>query len=161
MADSFDQIVTGLGEAAIEAAELLGITEQQVMDALAQVNLSDLGFDKISFENLTGTELEEALGAVFSTLGDAIATAIIPAITEFQRNGEGAFETLIRVATQTRVVTDALDTMGIVLPQVATGVTQIGFALNEVGAMVPTVTTVMRDMTQLEVAQLGLREPRV
>lgn len=125
---SFDQIVTGLGDAAIEAAEMLGITEQEVMAALAGVSLSQLGLNKISFNQLTGDDLEEAVGAVFSSIGDAMAEAILPAIIEFQRNGEGAFETLIRVASQTAYAQEAFESLGITLVSVGDSITQLQIA---------------------------------
>src|SRR5690606_22297393 len=57
-------------------------------------------------------ELESAIGAVFSKAADEMAAAAIPGIERLQKVGEGAFETLVRLARTYQVVDIALQSIG-------------------------------------------------
>jgi len=109
-ADFLDQVgklIGSLGKGVAEAAKALGATDVEGLLASFKV---DLG--KLSFKDMTGTQIEEALNAVFGKLGDDMAKAAVPAIAEFQKVGEGAFETLVRVARQYEVIDTTLKSVG-------------------------------------------------
>lgn len=101
-------IIASLRDGVLSAANVLGATgAEAVLNAFA-VNLG-----QISFQNMSGAEIEEALKAIFSKLGDDMAVAALPVLAELQKVGEGAFETLIRVARQYQVVDMSLAAMGL------------------------------------------------
>jgi phage-related minor tail protein len=87
-------IIGSLRGTVLDAAKALGLDgAQAVLDAF-QVNLG-----KISFKDMTGAQITDALNAVFSKLGDDFAKAVGgDLVTKFQKVGEGALETLVRVA---------------------------------------------------------------
>ena len=76
-----------------KAASQIGASQQQI-DAIKTL---DTGLGKISLKDKTGQEIEELLNAVFSKMGDSMATIIAPGIVDMQKAGEGYLETLVRV----------------------------------------------------------------
>ena len=106
----FTDIFSHIGSAVSEAAELLGARNIESLLGSFQI---DLG--KVSFKGLDGEEIEERLNAIFSNQADLIAEHVMPAIAQFQQIGEGAFETLTRVAKEQVIFNDALDRMGVSL----------------------------------------------
>lgn len=105
--DQITKLITSLGKGVAEAAGAIKATG--VEEALAAFKV-DLG--KLSFKDMTGTQIEEALNAIFGKLGDDMAKAAAPAIAQFQKVGEGAFETLVRVARQYEVIDTTLKSVG-------------------------------------------------
>jgi hypothetical protein len=67
---------------------------------------------KIDLKDLTGEEIQEKLTAVFGAAADQMAAAAFPGIERFQKVGEGAFETLVRVASTVEAVTNSLGMLG-------------------------------------------------
>lgn len=109
-ADFIDQVtglIKALGKGVGDAADAIKATGVEEVLAAFKV---DLG--KLSFKDMTGTQIEEALGAIFGKLGDDMAKAAVPAIAQFQKVGEGAFETLVRVARQYEVIDTTLKSVG-------------------------------------------------
>ena len=105
--DQVSKLVRSLGKGVADAAKALGETD--VESVLAKFKV-DLG--KLSFKDMTGTQIEEALNAIFGKLGDDMAKAAVPVIAEFQKVGEGGFETLVRVARQYEVIDTTLKSVG-------------------------------------------------
>lgn len=101
------KLIGALGDGVKDAAKALQATG--IEEALASFTV-DLG--KLSFKDMTGAQIEEALNAVFGKLGDDMAKAAVPAIAQFQEVGEGAFETLVRVARQYEVIDTTLKSVG-------------------------------------------------
>ena len=89
-------------------------TEESLEDALQMFSV-DIG--KISFEGLSGEEIQAELEAVFSQQADLIAEYLVPSIAEFQNVGEGLFDTLLRVTQEQAVFNDALSNMGVSLAE--------------------------------------------
>jgi tape measure domain-containing protein len=87
-------------------------TSMSLEDALGDFQIS---LPQISFTDLSGEEIQAELEAVFSQQADLIAEYLVPAISEYQQIGEGAYETLLRVAQEQAVFNDHLDRMGIIL----------------------------------------------
>lgn len=54
---------------------------------------------KINLQGLNGEQIQEKLNAVFGAAADNIARAAIEGLDDFQKVGEGYFETLMRVAS--------------------------------------------------------------
>lgn len=105
--DEITRVIASLRDGVLSAAALLGVTgAQAALDAMTV----DLG--KLSFKDMSGEEIEQALQAVFSKLGDDMATIALPMITSLQKAGEGALETLSRVARDYVVLDTALASVG-------------------------------------------------
>jgi hypothetical protein len=68
---------------------------------------------KIDFTGLSGDEIQKKLEAVFGAAADSMASAAFPGIEKWQAVGEGAFETLTRVASTVESVTTGLETLGL------------------------------------------------
>lgn len=100
-------IVSGLRDGVLAAASVLG-----VQGAGAVLDAFKLNLGNISFKDMKGDEIEAALNAVFSKLGDDMAGAVIPGLKDLQRAGEGLFETLMRVARQYQVIDVTLSSVG-------------------------------------------------
>jgi TP901 family phage tail tape measure protein len=90
------------------ASSQLGVGGSQ-LDVL---NNMPTGLGKVSLKGKTGKEIEELLNAVFSKMGDAMALKLLPGLSELQKSGEGALETLTRVANQLYMVNNWLEKTG-------------------------------------------------
>lgn len=82
--------------------------------------LSDFVFSvgNISFDELDADAAQERLDNIISHQSDLLTEQMIPSIMQFQKAGEGAFETLVRVSQEQAVFNDALDIMGMSLSNV-------------------------------------------
>lgn len=90
---------------------VLGAVNSLFGDNLAQDALAGFQIDigDVSFKDKTGDEIQKELEAIFSQQADLIAKYLVPSIAEYQQMGEGAFETLQRVAYEQAVFNDALE----------------------------------------------------
>ncbi|MCR6679199.1 hypothetical protein NVV43_27380, partial [Escherichia marmotae] len=61
---------------------------------------------------LSGEEQQKAIEAVFSKLGDQMASYAIGGLQQFQKVGEGYLETLVRVASDYAKVEASLQSIG-------------------------------------------------
>jgi hypothetical protein len=105
--DQITDVISSLRGGVLEAAKVLGLEgAQSLIDAMT------LNLGKLSFKDMTGEEIEEALASVFSKAADDMATTAAPFITELQKVGEGAFETLTRVAREYQVLDITLSAIG-------------------------------------------------
>lgn len=118
MADIFGYI----GDTVVAAAESLGAdTKHIITTGLELLSLDEalagfvIDIGDVSFADKTGEEIQKELEAIFSQQADLMAQYLVPSITEYQQVGEGAFETLQRVAYEQAVFNDALDRTGVSL----------------------------------------------
>lgn len=88
--------------------------------------ISDIG--KVSFEGLSGEEIQSELNAIFSQQADLITEFVVPAMKEYQQMGEGLFETLTRVAAEMATFNYYTDAMGLAFN--ATGLSAISVQQN-------------------------------
>jgi hypothetical protein len=105
--DSITGVVASLRQGLIDGAAVIGLDGAAAILDSFQVNIG-----KISLSGLTGKEIEEQLNAIFSKVGDQMAGALLPAMTQMQKIGEGLFETFARVAREYQVVDVALRSIG-------------------------------------------------
>ena len=109
-ARQFQLVLASLAEASIAAVTSLGGSEAEARRALAQLQLGEV---KVDLQGLSAEDAQKKIEAVFGAIGDTIAEQLLPAVTQFQRAGEGALETLTRVASETRIVAQRLDALGV------------------------------------------------
>lgn len=104
-------ITTGVISTLISEA----ITENVDLALSDAIKEFEIDLPMISLEGLSGDEIQAELEAVFSQQADLITEFLVPAITEYQQVGEGAFDTLIRVSQEQAIFNDALAMMGVSL----------------------------------------------
>lgn len=100
-------VIASLQGGIAEAAKVLGVTGAEEALKSFVVNIGS-----VSFANMSGAEIQEALNAIFSKVGDDMASTVIPGIDKLQKTGEGAMETLVRLAREYQVVDMALASIG-------------------------------------------------
>lgn len=105
----FALIFSGFYDAISAAAGPLGLSLGEVQSRL-QGFVVNIG--KIDLKGLTGAEIQEKLTAVFGAAADNLAKYAIPGLEQFQKVGEGYFETLIRVASSVEAVSSSLSLLG-------------------------------------------------
>ena len=109
ISDEFVAIFGFLGNTVTSAIQSLGV------DAAASLESFDIDLPNLSFKDMSGEEIQKELEAIFSQQGDLIAEYMLPQITEYQNMGEGALETLTRVAKEQAYFNDAVDALGLSL----------------------------------------------
>lgn len=124
IADAIVDVIASLRAGLIEGADLLGIAGAQALLDSFQVNIG-----RVSFQGMTGDEIEKQLNAIFSKVGDDMASTLYPQLAQMQQIGEGAFETFMRVARQYQVVDTALASIGRTFGAVGLGSVQARDAL--------------------------------
>ncbi|MEH3121095.1 MAG: hypothetical protein PGN16_03800 [Sphingomonas phyllosphaerae] len=107
--NQFTLILREFNTAVAAAAGPLG---EATGDIQSRLNGFIVNIGRIDLKGLTGTQIEEKLTAVFGAAADGMAAAAFPSVQRFQKAGEGAFETLTRVATTVEAVTGSLDMLG-------------------------------------------------
>ncbi len=107
--DQFGKLLLSFADAIKLAAEPLGLATGEVE---AKLNAFVVNIGKIDLKGLSGEEIQEKLTAVFGQQADLMAQAVID-LQRFQKVGEGAFETLVRVASTVDVVTTSLQQLGL------------------------------------------------
>ena len=107
--NQFTLILREFNNAIVAAAGPLGVATNEIQQRL---NGFVFSIGKIDLKGLTGEQIEEKLSAVFGAAADNMARAAFPGIEAFQKAGEGAFETLVRVASTIEAVGASLDLLG-------------------------------------------------
>lgn len=109
LTNQFTLILKQFNDAIIAAAGPLGAATTDIQNRL---NSFVVNIGKIDLKGLTGDQIQEKLTAIFGAAADDMANAAFPGIAQFQKAGEGAFETLVRVSSTVEAVTTALDQLG-------------------------------------------------
>jgi hypothetical protein len=107
--NQFTLILKSFNDAIAAAAGPLGVATGDVQ---ARLNGFIVNIGKIDLKGLTGAEIEEKLSAVFGAAADGMAAAAFPGLEQFQKVGEGVFETLVRVASTVEAVGTSLTMLG-------------------------------------------------
>jgi hypothetical protein len=108
LAHQLQLLIDSLRTGVLTAAGQLGLTGAQATVDAFVVNLG-----KISLKDLTTEEMQKELEAAFSKVADDLATTAAPMIAQFQKAGEGAFETLARLATDYTTLDGVLASIGL------------------------------------------------
>jgi hypothetical protein len=94
--DQFTKIILSMRTSVLEAGKLLGIGGDGFA---AKLNSFVVNIGKISTKGMSSDDIQKQLDAVFSKVGDEMAQFAVGGLQAFQKVGEGALETLTRVAT--------------------------------------------------------------
>lgn len=106
----FQLVIGSIADAVREGAKALGILPDQIEAAIAAFKIAET---HISLEGLSAEDQQKAIEAVFSSIFDGLAGAVVPFIGQFQKVGEGLGETLVRVATEVQVMQEAVKQLGL------------------------------------------------
>lgn len=128
LADEFADIFGYMADAVEQSLTVLGVDAAQAIESFK------ISVGKISFQDLSGEEIQAELEAVFGAQADLLAEFVLPQIAEYQKMGEGAFETLMRVSKEQAVFNDALDGMGLNLSNLS-GLMRLDIAQSIIGLM--------------------------
>lgn len=110
LTNQFAQVVAGLRTGILTAVNVMGEGGEEFIQKLDTLAIS---IPEISLKGLTGTQIQEKLEQVFGALGDQLAMgATTSQLAQFQKVGEGAFQTLMRLATEYQVLDGLLKQMG-------------------------------------------------
>lgn len=110
VADQFGLILKSFYDAIGAAAVPLG---KSTADVEHQLDSFVVSIGKIDFTGLSGDDIQKKLEAVFGAAADQMAAGAFPEIIKFQQVGEGAFQTLTRVANTVETVTSELTMLGL------------------------------------------------
>jgi hypothetical protein len=108
----FQLVIGSLVDAVRQGATALGLSKTQIDAAIAAYHIAE---QHISLQGLSSEDQQKALEAVFSSIFDGLAAAVVPFIGQFQKVGEGLGETLIRVATEVQVTQQAMKQLGLAI----------------------------------------------
>lgn len=103
-------VIQALGDGVLSAASVFGVEAAKAAEAALGSALIDLG--KLSLKDLSATEIAEVLNATFDKVADQLASAGVQGLEDLAAVGEGAFETLTRLAREYQVVDTALASLG-------------------------------------------------
>jgi hypothetical protein len=176
LTNSMADTIGALYEGVIAAAETLGQDRSALSTALQAVTLESGGLSRISLMGMTGVEIEKELQAVFGSLGDRMAEIALPGVKTFQKVGEGAFQTLVRVASGVDVANYELEKLGItaisyteilnrhgdvateIVRQSITATERQGDALTNIGRIISTMDGTVSDLTDMYTSLVALRD---
>ena len=102
------KIFNSAAGAFVEAGESLGMTAESVIAGLTDIDLSRI----VSLRGLKGKELDEALSGVLGNMLDTAASVVFKDFEEFNKSGEGMFETAVRVSDGLNKVNLGLQSIG-------------------------------------------------
>jgi len=105
----FKAIISGLGKTVAEASRLLGFSGSAFTQRL-NAFVVDIG--KISTKDLKPEEIQAQLEAAFSKVGDDMARWAVGDLLDFQKGGEGALETLVRISANYANLDSVLASVG-------------------------------------------------
>lgn len=106
----FTLILKGFYDAISAASNPLGLALNDVQERL---NNFVVNIGQIDLQGLTGQEIQEKLTAVFGAAADSMARAAITGLDDFQKVGEGYFETIVRVASGVEQAQQFLRQLGV------------------------------------------------
>lgn len=109
-------VFRSFNDAVVAAAGPLGLSLDTVQQRLSSF-VVDIG--RIDLKGLSGEQAQQRLTDVFSAQGDRLAAAVLAGYEQFQRVGEGYFETAVRVASGLEQARTVLRRLGVTAVEVA------------------------------------------
>lgn len=97
ISNQFTLIFKGMYDGITSAAKVFG--DDTLRDVEKRLSNYVISIGKINLKDKTGEEIQQILANVFGAEADKMAKYAIPFLKDFQKVGEGYFETLVRVAT--------------------------------------------------------------
>lgn len=104
------RVIVDMGDAVSQAGQALGYS---ATDMEQRLNSLQLTLGDMSFAGMNVEEIQKALEAQFSSLGDVMAKSILPGFESFQKGGEGYLQTVMRVSSATEAARWELEKLGV------------------------------------------------
>lgn len=108
--NQFTLIFKSFNDAILSAAPILDKNTNEVAKKLNDFVVS---IGRVDLKGLNGEQIQEKLNAVFGAEADKMAQAALGGLDDFQKVGEGYFETLVRVATSIEMATVYTDRLNV------------------------------------------------
>lgn len=106
----FGLIFGGVSDSLQSAAGAMGQDAAAVAQRLAGYVID---IPRLSLQGLKGDDLQEAISTAVGAKADEMARLVAPGLVDFQRIGEGYFETVTRVASATESAGETLRRLGV------------------------------------------------
>lgn len=106
----FGLVFQGVADSLEAASMAMGADAARVGERLADYVIE---IPRLSLEGLTGDDLQEAIAAAVGAQADQMARTVFEGLDEWQRIGEGYYETVVRVASGTEVARQTLAGLGV------------------------------------------------
>lgn len=153
-------VFANIGKVMVTAAGALGKDTSVVGDAISKFIVD---IPTLSLKDLKGDELQAAISTAISAQADVLGAAILPGLDDFQKVGEGYFETLVRVAggidsasfeleklgISAVAYTDVLNKQGDVATEIVRQSIQAVTGLGNVGQIIENFSGSAEDLAQL------------
>lgn len=110
LSQQFTLIFGGFYESILSATDALGADMDVVKTKLENAVVS---IGKINLQGLSGEEIQEKLEAVFGAAADSLAKQAFDGLDDFQKVGEGYYETLVKVASAVEEATYYTDRLNV------------------------------------------------
>lgn len=110
LANQFTLIFEGFYDTILSATDILGADLSTVQTNLENAVIS---IGKINLQDLSGEEIQEKLEAVFGAAADDLAKQAFAGLEDFQKVGEGYYETLMKVASAVEEATYYTDRLNV------------------------------------------------
>lgn len=110
LSQQFTLIFGGFYESILSATDALGADMDVVKTKLENAVVS---IGKINLQGLSGEEIQEKLEAVFGAAADSLAKQAFDGLDDFQKVGEGYYETLMKVASAVEEATYYTDRLNV------------------------------------------------
>ena len=109
VADQFTRTIVGIAESVQKAGKVFGLSAEDFNDRIRGfvINLGS-----VSLQGLKGEDLQKAISAMFSGAADSIARQVMPGLDDFAQIGEGAYQTMMRVANGIQTAEGMLAQLG-------------------------------------------------
>ncbi len=114
----FTKVIGGLNDVILASAGALGLSGDTFS---AHLNSFVVDIRAISTKDMKPDDVEKALNAALSKLGDDMARYAVSGLAGFQKAGEGYLETLTRIANNYRAVDVVMASLGMTFQSVGTG----------------------------------------
>lgn len=120
------RVLANVADVVFTAADALGLNDEALAERMlslmpvlgdtstyAMNGVMGTGGGLVSLKDMNGEEIAKELEAIFSGVADQMAREGLPTLRDFQRVGEGAFETVTRVTTGIESAGYALEKFGL------------------------------------------------
>lgn len=114
----FTKVIASLSDVILASADSLGMSGDAFS---AHLNSFVVDIRTISTKDMKPDDVEKALNAAMSKLGDDMAKYAVNGLSGFQKVGEGYLETLTRIANNYQTVDVVLASLGMTFRSVGTG----------------------------------------
>ena len=109
LSEEFGKIVLNVYDSIVEGGKAIGITSDVISERVKDYVIS---VGKINIAGMSSEEAAKEIEAAFSSMSDSMAMKLLPEFKDFQKSGEGYFETMVRVGSGVADATGKLEQLG-------------------------------------------------